>query len=332
MKKRGKKGKNKKANKTKPIQKPIIIIFICILLSLLSLCLVSAAGGGGGGGECTSYKCKDQNKSGKFCLNPYCKCECGTSNGEVYCSATICTHIEEKKCEDNNNFTIIHDGVCTTEACDGYLIFLSQNCGAEGKICDPFYGCIFPPLRVTLFMPVDGSEISCSSPFCEVTFNCFASGGRGSKNLSLYGNWSGGWHMNFTNTTSGQNISLVKSLNLSLGTYKWNCLVRNATHEEWHSQNFTFTIQTSVEINECEGYNWYTINISHLPCNYRNQLCVTNRSSYRNYNKFVHYCKKEEGGYYLKNVTVLRSPQQQEEQQQEGIIQKIINWLVELII
>ncbi|MCS7134458.1 MAG: right-handed parallel beta-helix repeat-containing protein [Candidatus Pacearchaeota archaeon] len=139
---------------------------------------------------------------------------------------------------------------CSCEGCGGRNC---SDCSRENRTCHN--GECVPlqqqqQIQVSLHGPLNGAIISCDFPFCNVTFNCSATGPL-LKNLSLYGNWSGGWHMNFTNSTEGERIVLTKNLTLQPGIYKWNCEARNETHSAW-AQNFTFTI-TQTQQTSCDA-------------------------------------------------------------------------------
>jgi len=76
-------------------------------------------------------------------------------------------------------------------------------------------------------------------------------------NVSLYGNWSGGWHVNETLSISGGNDSAVFSKNLSEGRYVWNCLATDDPGiSNFSENNYTVTVDrttpsiSSIFINE----------------------------------------------------------------------------------
>lgn len=65
----------------------------------------------------------------------------------------------------------------------------------------------------------------------------------GLQNMSLFGNWSGGWHLNQTVGISG-NLETVNFTRYFLeGTYLWNCRAfDNMSTSRFASQNHTFTV------------------------------------------------------------------------------------------
>ncbi len=102
-------------------------------------------------------------------------------------------------------------------------------------------------IAVTLVSPSPG--YTTNQP---ITFNCSAITGSGKEleNISLYGNWSGGWHRNETNTTvTGRSnwTAFTKTITTD-GTYEWNCLAYdNSTGDayDWGDVNYTFTIDAN---------------------------------------------------------------------------------------
>lgn len=120
--------------------------------------------------------------------------------------------------------------------------------------------------NITLSYPGDGNSLV-STP--NVTFQCNATDDLDIVNISLYGNWSGSWHLNQTVQVAGNgNVSYNASFNVSVpdGIYKWNCLAYdNNSQEDWGDANFTFTNDrcglteinsgTTLTADNCEHYN-----------------------------------------------------------------------------
>ncbi|MDY6932025.1 MAG: hypothetical protein SVJ22_08955 [Halobacteriota archaeon] len=102
----------------------------------------------------------------------------------------------------------------------------------------------YPP-TVTLFSPQDGDSTSNLT----ILFNCSATDDVNLKNITLYGNWSGGWHANETVNLTGTSNSKTFSKTLPEGSYKWNALACDNNSNAWGASNFTFDIvQTKVPI------------------------------------------------------------------------------------
>jgi hypothetical protein len=104
-----------------------------------------------------------------------------------------------------------------------------------------------------LNLPLNDSNLS----FLNIEFNCsFSDLDSNADNVTLYGNWSGGWHANQTISVSG-NGSVVFVKNISEGRYEWNCLVSDDLgSSRFADVNWTFLsdgtgpVISSVVINE----------------------------------------------------------------------------------
>lgn len=81
-----------------------------------------------------------------------------------------------------------------------------------------------------------------------IIFTCTAASPQPMVNITLYGNWSGGWHENETKPLTGTYNSTTFTKTLPLGTYKWNCLAFDSIPEfDWEDVNFTFTIRNATD-------------------------------------------------------------------------------------
>ncbi len=106
----------------------------------------------------------------------------------------------------------------------------------------------------SLSYPVDYGNISEDT----VDFNCsFSDLDSNIQNVSLYGNWSGGWHLNETKDVSGVSGSVVFSKSLENGVYKWGCFAQDNLSVGFYSENnFTLNVDltpptiNSVLVNE----------------------------------------------------------------------------------
>lgn len=95
------------------------------------------------------------------------------------------------------------------------------------------------------------SPINYENKSDEVTFNCSASDFDGLGNLTLYGNWSWGWHANETKEATGTYNQTTFIKNLSEGKYLWACLATDNLSISNFSENHTLTIdRTPPIINE----------------------------------------------------------------------------------
>ncbi len=121
---------------------------------------------------------------------------------------------------------------------------------------------------VTLSNPSDGaSGVDLTSFICNTTDDINL------KNVSLYGNWTGSWHLNQTTNISGtSNSTNFTNIDLPDGTFVWNCLVYdNSSQSAFASSNFTVTNDrcgltqvsstTTLTKSQCEHYNITSNNV-----------------------------------------------------------------------
>ena len=95
---------------------------------------------------------------------------------------------------------------------------------------------------VMLNSPVNTTNSSSAT----VTFNCYSIDNTSLSTVTLYGNWSSGWHANVTNSTlSGKSTVTLFTRTLLDGTYVWNCLATDGqANSGFASANYTITIDT----------------------------------------------------------------------------------------
>jgi len=95
---------------------------------------------------------------------------------------------------------------------------------------------------VTLISPFNGINTQTQ----QIIFSCSAidtDGFEELKNITLYGNWAGGWHDNETKSLTGISNSTTFTKTLPYGDYVWNCLAYdNGSLSDFGDSNFTFTI------------------------------------------------------------------------------------------
>lgn len=97
---------------------------------------------------------------------------------------------------------------------------------------------------VTLNSPGNLSNSSTS-----VTFNCSAQDNGAIANITLYGNWSTGWHGNQTKGVNGTSNETTFSKSLVDGRYAWNCEVRDTEgNMGFASANYTLIIDSQKPI------------------------------------------------------------------------------------
>ncbi len=94
---------------------------------------------------------------------------------------------------------------------------------------------------VTLNKPITFFNSSSSS----ITFNCSASENTELANLTLYGNWSGGWHANETTAVNGTSNETIFTKTLFDKNYRWSCQAADTQgNSAYASANFTLTVDT----------------------------------------------------------------------------------------
>ncbi len=82
-----------------------------------------------------------------------------------------------------------------------------------------------------------------------IIFNCSATDNSNLVNISLYGNWSGGWHLNETKSLTGTSDSVAFNKTISDGNYVWNCLAYDnsgLSDYYFNGVNKTLTIDTVI--------------------------------------------------------------------------------------
>jgi subtilisin family serine protease len=95
---------------------------------------------------------------------------------------------------------------------------------------------------ITLNSPIN---VFNSSSAINITFNCTASDNINITNVTLYGNWSGGWHANQTNSSGINNSNYIFNKNISDGKYLWNCKAcDNSSNCAFANSNFSLTVDT----------------------------------------------------------------------------------------
>jgi len=98
---------------------------------------------------------------------------------------------------------------------------------------------VSPPI-ITLISPLDSAYL-----ISTISFNCSMSDVSGLKNSTLYGNWSGGWYANQTQSISGLINYTNFTKTISDGKYNWNCYACDILGNcGFAGANRTFTVDT----------------------------------------------------------------------------------------
>ncbi|GAH61659.1 unnamed protein product, partial [marine sediment metagenome] len=99
-----------------------------------------------------------------------------------------------------------------------------------------------PPI-VTLISPMNQTTTNLTN----ITFECDTTDDVLLKNVSVYGNWTGTWHLNMTTAITGtSNSTQFNVTGIVNETYKWNCLVYDDSDNlAFDTSNWTFEVNTS---------------------------------------------------------------------------------------
>ncbi|UCD20918.1 MAG: hypothetical protein JSW08_04085, partial [archaeon] len=135
----------------------------------------------------------------------------------------------------------------TVDALDQLLAGVKLPDSAPGAYVTEFYITVYyipddiDPV-VNLNSPIDNYNTSNQT----IDFNCTVYDNLQLTNVSLFGNWSGGWHRNETNTSGINNTPYVFTKTIPEGIYKWNCEGCDfADNCGFNSTNRTLTIDTT---------------------------------------------------------------------------------------
>lgn len=163
--------------------------------------------------------------------------------------------------------------------------------------------------NVTLNNPKDTHNSSMDS----VEFNCSAQDPDGNlENLSLYGNWSGGWHVNETKSISGSYTSQTFTKYLEEGIYQWNCKATDdLSVSSFNEKNYTLTIdKNSPKINNISVNSSYTCGNEtiRVSCNVTDNFGINKTIIQSSINgKFENYTTQKSGDIYYSDIEVNRT-------------------------
>ncbi len=82
-----------------------------------------------------------------------------------------------------------------------------------------------------------------------VDFSCSATDETKLANVSLYGNWDGGWQTKETtvlNANGSENVLVPFTKTLPEGSYSWNCLAMDSLNAAFASSNYSLTIDSFI--------------------------------------------------------------------------------------
>lgn len=102
-----------------------------------------------------------------------------------------------------------------------------------------------PNIDVYLYSPLNNSLNSGTVDFqCQINTT-----DSDEQNATIYGNWSGGWNANKTNSTFNGNLTTINIAGLTTGVYLWNCLgFNNESNSTFYPYNFTMNIDSTIPV------------------------------------------------------------------------------------
>lgn len=133
------------------------------------------------------------------------------------------------------NVSLLADGTNTV------TVFANDTVGNMNSTQNVTFSMDVKNPIVTLNSPATFTNTSSSS----VTFNCSATDNLALANLTLYGNWSGSWHVNQTKAVNGTSNETTFSKSLFSGNYLWSCYAMDTdANRAFASSNFTVIVDT----------------------------------------------------------------------------------------
>lgn len=102
------------------------------------------------------------------------------------------------------------------------------------------------PRKPTLITTLVSPENNFITNNTNITFNCSAINNFSLQNISIYTNHTGNFTLNQTKNITGIFNSTLFDLNLTDGTFIWNCLSYNNISYDWADENYTITINTQL--------------------------------------------------------------------------------------
>jgi hypothetical protein len=149
---------------------------------------------------------------------------------------------------DANNITITNcQNITFTQSAGSHVLYFWANDTLNNVInITRNYAITLDAPSVNLDYPEDNQWFSYNSP---IFFNFTADdpNNNGFENCTLWGNWTGTWHLNETNFSAlSDNVMYTFNKSISDGFYKWNvnCWEATKTYNSWSLINKTFGIDT----------------------------------------------------------------------------------------
>lgn len=151
-----------------------------------------------------------------------------------------------------NSFNISATNVSSTWSASYNLTTLANGTHTVKVFANDTAGNMNNSQLLTIYVDIDTPIVTLNNPTANsntsssaVTFNCSAQDNFDLKNISLYGNWSSGWHLNESVNFNGTSNKTGFTKTLADGSYLWNCLTYNAnSNSSFASANYIFTVDT----------------------------------------------------------------------------------------
>ncbi|MEM4703047.1 MAG: C1 family peptidase [Candidatus Pacearchaeota archaeon] len=165
---------------------------------------------------------------------------------------TINKNATNANCDLIINNTVVNTTIAENNTLTIITYILSEKGIYNWKIqCwEEDFGIVNTSATKTFTLDYGEPEVSLNEPednftsnLRNITFNCSASDNVNLTNVTLYGNWSGGWHANETNSSPENATPVIFEKILDSGTYVWNCQACDAAGNcVFASSNRTLTI------------------------------------------------------------------------------------------
>ncbi len=155
---------------------------------------------------------------------------------------------------------------------DWYLQFLT-GIGGQGTVTFSIFNLSMRVLEEKVYLNSPTNNSFAGSP---ALFNCSYENSISGSNVSLYGTWGSGWHLNQTVNLTGESNSTIFSANIGTGTYLWNCLLTDLNNEAFfNSTNFTARVDVTYPIPTIiyPTNTTYVTNVSELNYTYIEANC-----------------------------------------------------------
>ena len=121
---------------------------------------------------------------------------------------------------------------------------------------DTYEAYIDDPPNATLISPMNNSVDEDGI----INFNCSAVDDFNLNSVTLYGNWSGGWHANETKSLSGISNSTIFTKSLTNGIYEWNCLVYDNNSQSSWGNSSNWILKVNITSLPNDTYKFYIRN------------------------------------------------------------------------